>query len=43
MLQTCARKYNIPIDQLQLDFVAKNILLDQEEIEIEHKKSGKEV
>ncbi|XP_031370421.1 dynein heavy chain 6, axonemal isoform X2 [Apis dorsata] len=43
MLQTCARKYNIPIDHLKLDFIAKNILLDQEEIEIEHKKSGKEV
>lgn len=43
MLQTCARKYNIPIDHLKLDFIAKNVLLDQEEIEIEHKESGKEV
>lgn len=38
MLQTCARKYNIPIDHLKLDFIATKVVLDQEDIEIEHKK-----
>ncbi|CAL7933549.1 unnamed protein product [Xylocopa violacea] len=43
MLQTCARKYNIPIDHLQLDFITTKVILDQEIIETEHKKSEKEV
>nr|XP_033183004.1 dynein heavy chain 6, axonemal [Bombus vancouverensis nearcticus] len=43
MLQTCARKYNIPIDHLKLDFIATKVVLDQEDIEIEHKKAEKEV
>ncbi|XP_076377925.1 dynein heavy chain at 16F [Megalopta genalis] len=42
MLQTCARKYNTPIDHLKLDFIPTKIVLDQAEIEEEHKKSGKE-
>ena len=43
MLQTHARKYNIPIDQLKLDFAVSNIVLDQEDIEAVHKLKGKEV
>ena len=43
MLQTHARKYNIPIDLLKLDFKVTNIVFDQEEIETVHKKKGKEV
>ncbi|XP_054012221.1 dynein axonemal heavy chain 6 [Hylaeus anthracinus] len=43
MLQTCARKYNTPIDHLKLDFIATKVVLDQEEIEEEHKKFEKEV
>ncbi|XP_076764569.1 dynein heavy chain at 16F [Xylocopa sonorina] len=42
MLQTCARKYNIPIDHLKLDFITTKVVLDQEMIEIEHKKFEKE-
>ena len=43
MLQTHARKYNIPIDQLKLDFIVTNVVLDQEDIEVAHKNAGKEV
>ncbi|XP_058809206.1 dynein axonemal heavy chain 6 [Phymastichus coffea] len=43
MLQTHARKYNIPIDQLKLDFNTTNVILDQDDIEIAHKQAGKEV
>ncbi|XP_076676367.1 dynein heavy chain at 16F [Andrena cerasifolii] len=43
MLQTYARKYNTPIDQLKLDFIPTNVVLDQEEIEEAHKNSAKEV
>ncbi|XP_015429803.1 PREDICTED: dynein heavy chain 6, axonemal, partial [Dufourea novaeangliae] len=43
MLQTCARKYNTPIDHLQLDFIPTKVVLDQEEIEEEHRESGHEV
>lgn len=43
ILQTCARKYNIPIDHLKFDFIAAKVVLDQEDIETEHKKAGKEV
>ncbi|XP_026666919.1 dynein heavy chain 6, axonemal [Ceratina calcarata] len=43
MLQTCARKYNTPIDHLKLDFITSEIVLDQDEIEIEHKKAEQEV
>lgn len=43
MLQTCARKYNIPIDQLKLDFIPNSVVLDQEEIEEAHKNAAKEV
>ncbi|XP_043475594.1 dynein axonemal heavy chain 6 isoform X1 [Leptopilina heterotoma] len=43
VLQTYARKYNIPIDHLKLDFKATNILLLQEEIEAVHKRENKEI
>lgn len=43
MLQTYARKYNIPIDHLKLDFISTKVVLNQEEIEIQHKKHEKEV
>ncbi|KAK9295362.1 hypothetical protein QLX08_010308 [Tetragonisca angustula] len=43
ILQTCARKYNIPIDHLKFDFIATKVVLDQEDIEIEHRKAEKEV
>lgn len=43
VLQTHARKYNIPIDHLKLDFKAKKILLQQEEIETVHKRENKEI
>ncbi|XP_031781103.1 dynein heavy chain 6, axonemal isoform X1 [Nasonia vitripennis] len=43
MLQTHARKYNIPIDHLKLDFKVTDVVLDQEDIETAHKEAGKEV
>lgn len=43
MLQTHARKYNIPIDQLKLDFKITDVVLDQEDIEMAHKAAHKEV
>lgn len=43
MLQTHARKYNIPIDQLKLDFVVTKEVLDQEEIETAHGEAGRDV
>ncbi|XP_076649863.1 dynein heavy chain at 16F [Halictus rubicundus] len=43
MMQTCARKYNTPIDHLKLDFIPTKVLLDQTEIEEEHRKSEQEV
>lgn len=36
MLQTHARKYNVPIDQLKLDFSVTKEILDQEDIETAH-------
>ncbi|XP_043248669.1 dynein axonemal heavy chain 6 [Colletes gigas] len=43
MMQTCARKYNTPIDHLKLDFIITKVMLDQEEIEEEHRKLEHEV
>ena len=43
MLQTHARKYNIPIDHLKLDFSAIKVVLNQEDIEAAHRKQNKEV
>lgn len=43
MLQTHARKYNIPIDHLKLDFKVTDVVLDQEDIETAHKEAGREV
>ncbi|CAB0031813.1 unnamed protein product [Trichogramma brassicae] len=37
ILQTHARKHNIPIDQLKLDFAVTKVVLDQDDIEIAHK------
>ncbi|XP_075229380.1 dynein heavy chain at 16F [Lycorma delicatula] len=42
-LQTHARKYNFPIDQLIVDFIVMKVTLDQEEIENQHKTTGGEV
>lgn len=42
VLQTHARKYNIPIDHLKLDFKATKILLHQEDIETVHRRENKE-
>ncbi|KAI4494191.1 hypothetical protein M0802_009060 [Mischocyttarus mexicanus] len=43
ILQTYARKYNTPIDQLKLDFQVTEVVLDQEDIETVHRKANKEV
>ena len=43
MLQTHARKYNVPIDHLKLDYVVTNQVLNQEDIETAHIKASKEV
>ncbi|XP_043266980.1 dynein axonemal heavy chain 6 [Venturia canescens] len=43
MLQTHARKYNLPIDQLKLDFAVTKQVLDQEEIEAAHNAIDKQV
>lgn len=43
MMQTYARKYNTPIDQLKLDFKVTAVVLDQEDIEIAHKQANREV
>lgn len=44
MLQTHARKYNIPIDHLKLDFSPLKVILDQEEIDTAHRQqNNKEV
>ncbi|XP_066151500.1 dynein axonemal heavy chain 6 [Euwallacea fornicatus] len=42
-LQTHARKYNLPIDELKFDFVVKNVNLNQENIKLVHDVEGKEV
>lgn len=36
ILQTHARKYNIAIDLLKLDYIVTNTVLNQEEIQIAH-------
>jgi len=36
ILQTHARKYNYPIDELKLDFVVLKVILDQENIYAAH-------
>lgn len=43
ILQTYARKYNTPIDQLKLDFQVTEVVVHQEDIETAHKKANKEV
>ncbi|CAH1962386.1 unnamed protein product [Acanthoscelides obtectus] len=42
-LQTHARKYELPIDELKFDFTVQTVLLDQEEIKQVHDEAGKEV
>lgn len=42
-LQTHARKYSTPIDELKVDFTVIDTYLDQEDIELYHRESGKEV
>lgn len=42
-LQTHARKYNLPIDQLKFDFITRALLIDQEDIKAAHDEAaGKE-
>uniref|UniRef100_A0A0K8SMG0 Dynein heavy chain C-terminal domain-containing protein n=1 Tax=Lygus hesperus TaxID=30085 RepID=A0A0K8SMG0_LYGHE len=43
VLQTHARKYDLPIDQLKVDFEVRPTTLAQEEIYTQHKEAGKEV
>lgn len=42
-LQTHARKYNLPIDQLKFDFNIQTVGVDQEDIKQVHDSEGKEV
>lgn len=42
-LQTHARKYSTPIDELKVDFSVMKIYIDQEDVERAHKESGKDV
>lgn len=42
-LQTHARKYNLPIDQLKFDFNIYEVIIDQEEVKRVHDEEGKEV
>ncbi|KAL0280091.1 UNVERIFIED_CONTAM: hypothetical protein PYX00_001484 [Menopon gallinae] len=42
VLQTHARKYDTPIDQLKFDFIVKNEAVDQEEVFDGHKKTGRD-
>nr|CAH7756359.1 unnamed protein product [Callosobruchus chinensis]CAH7757601.1 unnamed protein product [Callosobruchus chinensis] len=42
-LQTHARKYELPIDELKFDFTVQSVVLDQEEIKQVHDEAGKEV
>ncbi|CAH0547855.1 unnamed protein product [Brassicogethes aeneus] len=41
-LQTHARKYNLPIDELKFDFIPRKVYLDQEEVYKFHVEEGKE-
>ncbi|KAK9882719.1 hypothetical protein WA026_022770 [Henosepilachna vigintioctopunctata] len=41
-LQTHARKYNLPIDQLKFEFVVQPVILEQEQIKMAHDEAGKE-
>lgn len=43
VLQTHARKYDTPIDQLKFDYIMQGDSVDQEEIYKAHKKHGKDV
>lgn len=42
-LQTHARKYNLPIDQLKFDFIVQPVILDQADIKKAHDEEEKEV
>lgn len=42
-LQTHARKYNLPIDQLKFDFDVQEIIIEQEDVKKVHDEEGREV
>lgn len=42
-LQTHARKYNLPIDQLKYDFLIQPLFVDQEVIKLKHDEEEREV
>ncbi|KAJ8965675.1 hypothetical protein NQ314_003957 [Rhamnusium bicolor] len=42
-LQTHARKYNLPIDELKFDFKLHPVVIDQEDIKKVHDEEGKEI
>lgn len=43
VLQTHARKYDTPIDQLKFEYLTQNDSVDQEEVERAHAQHGKDV
>lgn len=43
VLQTYARKYDFPIDQLKIDFTMSNEFIDQEDVEKDHREFRKDV
>lgn len=42
-LQTHARKYNLPIDQLKFEFYVQDIVIDQEDVKLAHDRADGEV
>lgn len=42
-LQTHARKYDLPIDQLKFDFIVTNVIIEQDSIKKYHEEFHSEV